>query len=383
MLVLGTLGVYSLWPSGHRGSSRADRTDGDADSAVSSSTRPSSTATSAESPAGPPIDPEDPRFAHRADRVSQAIAMLRFPPSSQPLRKDMKDVLLPNHRWESALPLALAIGASGSGKDPPKEGDLSYELTGNAFSVIGSGSLVATLEVFHGDHQRIAVDVTAATLTAVDTGKVVASVSLGDDGNHLYTATISPAAIDGLATYRGLVKLDVSFVASEGDHRPAQASLDFKVAGTAPAVFNGVSAEKLSPDGLDIDVDVQVTEPGQYFVQGCIFDAKGEPIGFAVARPQLVAGRGSVPLVFFGLLFHDANVAGPYVFKTLTGNRMPAPGEADHADMDPWVGSYRTQAYAVSDFSNKEYESPQKDAKIQALSDLAARGKARAAPSGN
>ena len=384
LVVLGAA-AYSLWPSTHRAGSSRMADDGTSSGAgtVSSAAPARSAGSENVAAAGPPVDPGDPRFDHRADRVSHAIAMLRFPPSSQPLRKDMKDVLQPNRRWENALPLALAIGASGSGQDPPKEGDLSYEFTGNAFSVIGSSSLVATLEVFHADHQRIAVDVTAATVTAVDTGKVVATVSLTDDGNHLYSASITPSAIDGLGSYRGVVKLDVGFVASEGDHRPAQASLDFKVSGSAPAVFNGVSGEKLSPDGLEIDVDVQVTEPGQYFVQGCLFDAKDEPIGFAVARPQLVAGRGSVPLVFFGLLFHDANVPGPYVFKTLTGNRMPAPGEADHADMDAWTGSYRTQAYAVSDFSDKEYESPQKDAKIQALSDLAARGKARAASSGN
>ena len=386
LLVLG-VAAYSLWPSSpHRASSRgADGADapatGSAAAAAPSPARGSAQA-AADRPAGPSVDPGDPRFDHRAERVSHAIAMLRFPPSSQPLRKDMKDVLEPNRRWETPLPLALATGAGG--KDSPKTGDLSFELTGNAFTVIGQSSLVATLEVFRGDHQRIAVDVTAATLTAVDTGKTVATnVSLSDDGDHLYRASITPSAIDGLQSYRGLVKLDVGFVASEGDRQPAQASLDFKVSSAAPAVFSGVAGEKIGPDGLEIDVAVQVTEPGQYFVQGCIFDAKDTPIGFAVARPQLGAGRSSVPLVFFGLLFHDANASGPYVFKTLTGNRMPAAGERDHADMDPWGGSYRTQAYAVSDFSDKEWESPQKDAKIQALGDLAAKGKARTASSGN
>lgn len=385
LLALGV--VYAVWPSPHRvpeprGADRAEAPGSRSAAAPSTSPARSSAQATAESPVGPPLDPGDPRFEHRADRVSHAIAMLRFPPSSQPLRKDMKDVLEPNRRWETPLPLALATGAGG--KDTPKTGDLSFELTGNAFTIIGQSSLVATLEVFRGDHQRIAVDVTTATLTAVDTGKTVATnVSLGDDGDHLYRASITPAAIDGLQGYRGLVKLDVGFVPSEGDHRPAQASLDFKVSSAAPAVFSGVAGEKLGPEGLEIDVDVQVTEPGQYFVQGCIFDAKDDPIGFAVARPQLAAGRGSVPLVFFGLLFHDANASGPYVFKTLTGNRMPAAGERDHADMEPWTGTYRTQAYAVSDFSDKEWESPQKDAKIQALSDLAGKGKARTASSGN
>ena len=374
--------TYSLWPTSAKHARSAEEEDSfkpaaPASNAAGAPARPDP-AVASSSPSAPTPDgvtAGDPRFDHRADRVSHALEMLRYPPTSQPLRKDMKDILQPNRRWETPLPLALAQGMNA--KDATKT-DLSFELTGDAFAITGQSTLTATLEVFHAaDHARIAVDITSAALTTVDTGKQVANVSLTDDGNHLYRAAITPAAVDGLRGYRGAVKLDVAFVPSEGDPRPAQATLDFKYSGSTPATFAGVSNDKLVPEGLEVDVDHDVTEPGQFFVQGCIFDAKNEPIGFAVARPTLEKGKRSVPLVFFGLLFRDANAAGPYVFKTLTGNRMPAPGEADHAAMDPWTGTYRTRPYALADFSDHEWESPQKDAKIQALGDLAAKAKAK------
>ena len=375
--------TYSLWPSSSAKHARAPEEEDTfrpappSSAATAARPDPAATPSSASSSSSAPdgLAAGDPRFEHRADRVSHALELLRFPPTSQPLRKDMKDILQPNRRWETPLPLALAQGMNA--KDATKT-DLSFELTGDAFAITGQGTLTATLEVFHAaDHARIAVDVTSATLTAVDTGKPVGTVTLGDDGNHLYRAAITPATLDGLRGYRGSVKLDVGFVPSEGDPRPAQATLDFKYSGSTPATFAGVSGDKLVPEGLEVDVDLDVTEPGQFFVQGCIFDGKNEPIGFAVARPTLEKGKRSVPLVFFGLLFRDANAAGPYVFKTLTGNRMPAPGEPDHATMDPWTGTYRTRPYALADFSDHEWDSPQKDAKIQALGDLAAKAKAK------
>ena len=148
-----------------------------------------------------------------------------------------------------------------------------------------------------------------------------------------------------------------------------------------PASFTGVTDEKLTADGLEISVGVQVDEAGQYFVQGLLFDAHDAPIGFAVARPTLAAGRATVPLLYWGLLFREANAPGPYVFRTVTGYRMPSGTEPDRADIVTWDGSYRTRAYATTDFSDKEHESPGKEAKIKALADLAAHSPAKAAAS--
>ena len=322
----------------------------------------------------------------RAARVSRAIDLLRYSPDSQPLRRDMIDVLAPNRRHESAMPLAMATGRAG---DPPKEGDLSFVLTGDVYAVVGSGALAVTLEVFRestpdGKRERVAVDVQRGSLSALEAAgslAIGATALLNDEGrdgdatagDKIYGLSLVPAAVSALASYRGLVRLDVDFTATEGERRPARASLDFRVAGRVPALVTGIGSERLTPDGLEVAVDLRVDEPGHYFVQALIFDAIGDPIGLAVARPRLGAGSARVPVLFWGLLFREANAAGPYLVRTVTGQRLPEPIQADRADMATWEGPYRTRAYALSDFSDKEYESPSKDLKLAALAALAAR----------
>lgn len=334
-------------------------------------------------------DPDD-VAVQRAARVSHAIDLLKYSPDSQPLRRDMVDVLKPNRRYESAIPLAMATGRAG---DPPKQGDLSFVLTGDVYAVVGKGALATTLEVFRestpgGDRERVAVDVQSCSLSVVENSgsRVVGATALLNDegrdgdvaaGDRIYGLSLVPAAVSALASYRGLVRLDVEFTAAEGDRRPARASLDFRVAARVPAVVSGIGSERLTPDGLEIAVDVDVDEPGQYFVQALIFGAGGEPIGFAVARPKLGTGRARVPVLFWGLLFREANAPGPYVVRTVTGHRLPEPNESDRAEMATWEGPYRTRAYGLSDFSDKEYESPSKELKIQALAALAARNPGR------
>lgn len=326
------------------------------------------------------------RLTQRAERVSHAIALLRYPPGSQPLSRDMRDVLKPNARHETALPLALATGATGGA---PTSGELSFQLTGDVYTVVGRGSLSPTLEVFRestpgSERARVAVDITDLALVTVEPGgtrPVATTLALNDEGrtgdavagDRIYGTTIVPSAIPALAAYRGLARLDVGFVAREGDRRPAHATLDFRVIGSAPAAFIGVSNERLTAEGLELSVDLDVDEPGHYFVQGLLFDAHGAPIGFAVARPTLARGRATVPLLYFGLLFHDARASGPFVFRTLTGQRLPEANEPDRAELAMWLGSYQTRAYRLTELSDREYESPAKEAKIQALAALAAR----------
>jgi hypothetical protein len=340
-------------------------------------------------PRGPQEDDEATRaIARRAARVSDAFELLRFPPDSQPLRSGMVDVLEPNRRHETPLPLALATGR----RDPPKPGDLSFVFTADAYSVVGDDSLVATLEVFREqegtDRERVAVDVLGLSLSLADGTPVnpaPAALIMKDDGrgsdatsgDKIYSVAVTPSAVPALASYRGLVRLELEFVPHDGDGRPARASLDFRVSDAVPASVAGVPRERLTAEGLELGLDLRVVEPGHYFVQGLLFDADDEPIGFAVARPRLAAGRSIVPLLFWGLLFHEAAAEGRFVLRTVTGHRLPQANEKDRADMPIWDGPYRTQAYPLSAFSEAEYESPGKDLKIEALSALAARNPER------
>jgi|GEM_PF-4626241 len=399
--------VAATWPArpakpSHGGADEvtaATRGDEPAAAVAAEATRKGASAHGGAVAASPPLRDEDAeddvRAKQRAARVSHAIELLRFPPHSQPLGPDMADVLQPNRRHESPMPLAGAAIRGAPGAAPPsKEDALAYLLTGDAYTLVGRRALVATLEVFREgsrERERVAVDITRASVSLVSGGVpsgpaaplVDSPVVMNDEGHggdavagdHLYGVTIDPSAAPALAGRRGLARLEVEFAAREGDRRPARAALDFRLAPAVPGVIVGVAGERLTPEGLEIAVDVRADDPGTYFVQGLLFDSTDRPIGFAVARPVLARGRATVPLLFFGLLFHEARAAaGPYVFRTVTAHRLPRDDEAERADMETWTGPYRTtKAYSLADFSDKEYESAAKDAKIQALAALAAR----------
>lgn len=334
----------------------------------------------------PPVEPlattfdPDGRQVRRFERVSRALELLRFPPDSQPLRADMLDVLRPGARYETPVPLG---------------GGLALLFTANTYAVSAGSPIVATLEVFResGARERRPVPLEIRTCNLArfaqpDFVPVAAALSLRDDGRDrdmaagdgIYTVTLVPSALPELASYNGLLRLDVELLV-EGEASPLRAALDFRLTSAPPAAFVGVAGERLTSDVLELVVELEVREAGRYFVQGLLFDSSDRPLGIAVARPSLEVGRAMVPLLYWGLLFHEANAVGSFTFRTLTGHRLPGAGEADRSDIASWEGSYRTRSYALRDFSEKEHESAAKSRKLQALVDLAAQSPMRAPPS--
>jgi hypothetical protein len=331
------------------------------------------------------FDP-DGHQVRRFERVSRALELLRFPPDSQPLRADMLDVLRPGARYETPVPLA---------------GGLALLFTANTYAVSAGRPIVATLEVFREsgarDRRPVPVQIRSCKLARFAQPEYLplsATLSLNDDGRDadvsagdgIYTVSLVPSALPELASYNGLLRLDVELGRGagarrvEGDASPARAALDFRLTSAPPAAFVGIAGERLTNDGLELVAELEVREAGRYFVQGLLFDSSDRPLGIAVARPSLEVGRAMVPLLYWGLLFHEANAVGSFTFRTLTGHRLPDAGEADRTDIASWEGSYRTRSYALGEFSEKEHESAAKSRKVQALVDLAAQSPKRAAP---
>jgi len=319
----------------------------------------------------------------RASMVADALELNRFPPDSRPLTRDMTDVLSPNRRQETPLPVRVP----GKRGERLNDDEVPYFLfTGKKHSISQGEPLEATIEFFRkrpdpsAQPDRIPAQQLTCRLMRYGQPEFVpvVDVPLNDDGANgdevagdlIYSVVFDPTSIDALRAYNGYIQLEAQFSLASVP-APVRAVLMFELAAVPPARFAGVLREELTADGLVIHMGVDVVRAGYYFVQGLLFDSQGNPIGFAVHRETWQAGRQDAPLLFFGLLFHEAHASGPYVFKTVTGTRLPDDGEPVKTDIPMWTGEYRTRAYSLDRFSDREWESDQKARLIENLQQLA------------
>jgi hypothetical protein len=395
LTLLGALALWRLWPAGAPPEPAPPPKAGPAKAApgVAEPGAPKGPGERAQASSGPAPEAERPydertvsRQAKRFDALDHAIELTRFPPDSRPLTADMTDVLRPNRRHEQAQPLATTQ-ARGQKVDP--EHDLFVLFTGPRYSLTPGEPLAATLEVTRGrpdegrPAERVALEVRECVLRAVGPPgagppPIAEGLPINDRGDQgdakagdlTYSIAIDPRALAGFDHYNGPALLEVAFTAP-GASEIARAALDFKLSAVAPARFNGRVAERITPAGLELRVGLDAEQPGQYVVQGLLFDARDKPIGFAVDRPSLARGSGEASLLFFGLLFHEADAQSPFVLRTVTGYRLPEGDEPEKLDMAPMPGEYRTHAYPRSAFSTDEWQSESKDKRLETMRELA------------
>lgn len=92
------------------------------------------------------------------------------------------------------------------------------------------------------------------------------------------------------------------------------------------AHLTGRYRDSIVDGNLVIAAQVDVKEAGRFHLAGTLYTLKGEPVGTAQAAASLQPGRQWINLSFYGLMFHDRNVAGPFRLGSLafsTTGRMP------------------------------------------------------------
>jgi hypothetical protein len=92
------------------------------------------------------------------------------------------------------------------------------------------------------------------------------------------------------------------------------------------AHLTGRYRDAVAGGNLIVGAEVVVREAGRFHLAGTLYTLQGEPIGTAQAAAQLEPGRHWIALSFYGLMFHDRNVAGPFRLGSLafsTTSRMP------------------------------------------------------------
>lgn len=188
-------------------------------------------------------------------------------------------------------------------------------------------------------------------------GRILAQVTYRDDGqgadlragDGVYSARLAPSGLTATASYMVRVQTRLA----DGD--PLSAAGGFLYSDPA-SHLTGRYRDSLRDGNLVIAAEIEVSERGRFHLAGTLYSMSGEPIGYAQAAAELEPGRQWIELSYYGLLFHDRQVAGPYRLGTLalsTTGRMP------NALNDLVENAHVTRAYRVQQMRGVPFERPQ------------------------
>jgi len=118
---------------------------------------------------------------------------------------------------------------------------------------------------------------------------------------------------------------------------------------------------------LNFLLGAQVQTAGRYVVSGRLYDAAGQALALLSFNDELAAGTQEIRLQAFGKLIRDMKPSFPLSLRDVQGfllqERFP-----DRALMARRPGLvYTSQSYTLSQFSDAEWRSAERDRYLQAL----------------
>lgn len=316
----------------------------------------------------------------------------QYPPNSRPLRADHIDVI--EYRSIRTGVQNMPVKANGELRESGYACALEPE-----FHTVTEGE---TLRVFlyclrSGDGARVKVRLSEARLEAkAGERRFTPPVPEGNDsglhgdnksGDGIYTFVFRPRPEDWASMY-----LTTNFIIV-GDDSGFTHSLrtQFFSSPVAPARFTGAVTDRVENGSLYASVELAVVKPGEYTIEANLFSGE-EPVGYARTDVKLGGGRQTAELEFFGKVIADAGLAGPYRLVGLraylnTDVIQPEMLARSPAEVERFLNTVRddrpkrmvvpylsgapeTAAYRLDQFSEREYDSPEKRERIQQLAAL-------------
>lgn len=331
--------------------------------------------------------------------LKEYMAWSVYPQTSRPLLKDYEDLI--DHSTLKLRPTHMAHVDPVTGKLIPSA--FSCLIQPQKHSVIGSDQQVITLWCNRGpDGKFVPVKIVDATLvksTPLGTQRQP-SPNLNDmgengdekRGDNVYTMTWKPTPSDW-GDMDLTVKLEIP---EEKENRVYEMTTGFFSSPRLIAEFTGNFQEKIVDGSLIISAELNVNTPGLYEFHANLFNVSDEPVAINRVKKEMAGGKQWVDFLFYGKIFHDRDVNGPYVLTGLRGERRnlpinptefagkspeqmerlmqeslnrPEAKQPNHEVMPSWDKQYKTQDYAISDFSNQPYDGPDKRERIKMYED--------------
>jgi hypothetical protein len=277
----------------------------------------------------------------------------KYPPTSRPLDERTRYKLTWNEPLVDDLPL----------ENPGEHtGDTYYRLTTNVVHVTPGQPLESSLEVWRGTpQQRLPVILEGAWVEALEEGQFRRRVALDYVARPgpQYVNRFIPSEAPALQSLRE-VRLAVAF--SSGGKR-ALATRAFTYA--PKELLRWMSARDGVVDGsLRVELELEAETAGLYRFEANLVSGDGSrPLAYCHENHRLLRGRNLVPLTFFGKILHDAKVDGPYRVQDIRAALR------SHEPPWWWIATtvHRTQPYRSQVFSDREWDAPEKQQRIDLL----------------
>jgi hypothetical protein len=119
--------------------------------------------------------------------------------------------------------------------------------------------------------------------------------------------------------------------------------------------LTGRYRDELRDGSLVIAAEVDVARAGRLHLAGTLYSMQGEPVGTAQAAAELQPGKQWIELSFYGLMFHDRKVAGPYRLGTVA---LATTGGIPNALNDLVENAHVTRAWRIDQMTSKPFGDP-------------------------
>jgi hypothetical protein len=261
----------------------------------------------------------------------------RFPESSRALKRGDADPV----KEKRTATAQTQVGPEGKGALTVRAESVSFEV-GRPIR------LQAVVE------DGIALEVTGEIVG--QSGELVASFAYADDGRGIdrkagdgvWSARVKmPAGIEPELAASYMVKVRSRLL--DGDVRESVGGFLYS---NPAAHLTGRYRDELRDGSLVIAAEVDVTRAGRFHLAATLYALAGEPVGTAQASAELEPGRQWIELSFYGLMFHDRKVAGPFRLGTVS---LATTGGMPNALNDLVENAYVTRAWKLEQMTKQPF----------------------------
>lgn len=289
----------------------------------------------------------------------------RYPPSTRRVSRDSHDLLNPGMRHEIRQRLI----------SDPDDPDPTWRalFTADRYFVNGDEPALISLEIWHGLERIAPRQLEMVAEVRNDSGELDRMKLVPRRGSDGATVRFEPDK--AWPDYAGPVRVTAKF--SAAGLMEQTGSLDFYFTGSnvIPAEFTGEIGDRLLQGDLVFDVGLKVRKVGRYRVEAVLFDALGEPFGWARYDDTIAEGDQVVSLRYDGLLFHDTGATAPYQVTELHGYRMNPSSRAGREQIPPVEINYLSGShYELDQFRATARVSPRQERMLKMYEDAINRG---------
>jgi hypothetical protein len=322
--------------------------------------------------------------------IEQYLEWAQYPPNSRPISNFHYDIVQPFFVQESPIVMA----------DTPttKEANgFKCHLQPKTWAAIGiNAEMLITLECRNKDNQTIPIKINDSKVFREFEGQKFSSVRAdynddGRDGDEVAKDNITTFKWRSMKNDWGQMSLEADI--EYGDNKKATLTSTFFSSPSKPAEATNVYRETIQDGSLVVYSTINVYKAGNYHFEANLKEEQsGNYIAYATFDGPLKSGAQEVEFLFFGKVLRDKGYDGPYLISDIRGHRVnlaidPAwldqgeeglkkiqaakTTEPDKELVLPLKEELKTNKYNVSQFSNKSFNSSEKEARLNELKELA------------